>query len=329
MVELAGIFFFGFLSDAFFGDPYYRYHPIRIIGQCITLSEKALRHLGLNGKAGGFLLVLTTQMSSLFCYLTASLFLHSLYRPLGTAFDLFICYSCLALKDLVVHIKPVIYALETGNLPEARKRIALVVGRSVQSLDDKGVSRAAVETLAENFVDGFLSPVFWYLLGGILACIFGLSPVITALSFMLAFKVGSTLDSMVGYKGPRFIDFGWASAKLDDVMNFVPARLSLIIFFFGAWFSGLHPLDGLRVALRDRLKHDSPNAAHAESFFAGSLGVRLCGPTMYPDGLKNKAWLGHGNSDPGPEDISKATLLVKRSAWFALLLSISALLFLE
>lgn len=167
------------------------------------------------------------------------------------AFDLFICYSCLALKDLVVHIKPVIHALETGDLPEARKRIALVVGRNIQSLDDKGVSRAAVETLAENFVDGFLSPVFWYLLGGILACILGLSPVITALSFMLAFKVGSTLDSMVGYKSPRFMDFGWASAKLDDVMNFIPARLSLIILFFGAWISGLHPLDGLRVALRD------------------------------------------------------------------------------
>ena len=94
---------------------------------------------------------------------------------------------------------------------------------------------------------------------------------------MLAFKVGSTPDSMVGYKSPLFMDFGWASAKLDDVMNFIPARLSLIILFFGAWISSLHPLDGLRVALRDRLKHDSPNAAHAESFFAGSLGVRLCG----------------------------------------------------
>ena len=329
MIELAGIIFFGFLFDVFFGDPHYRYHPIRIIGQCITISEKALRHLGLNGKVGGFLLVLTMQMSSLFCYLTASLSLHSLYWPLGTAFDLFICYSCLALKDLVVHIKPVIHALETGDLPEAQKRIALVVGRDVQSLDDKGVARAAVETLAENFVDGFLSPVFWYLLGGILACVLGLSPVITALSFMLAFKVGSTLDSMVGYKSPRFLDFGWASAKLDDMMNFIPARLSLIILFFGAWISGLHPLDGLRVVRRDRLKHDSPNAAHAESFFAGTLGSRLCGPVMYHGRLKNKPWLGYGNSDPGLADIRKAVLLVKWSGWISLLLSISALVFLD
>ena len=328
MVELAGVIFFGFLLDLFFGDPRYRYHPIRIVGQCITFAEKGLRHLGLNGKLGGFLLVLMTQMGTLFCYLTTSLFLHLLYRPLGVLFDLFVCYSCLALKDLVTHIKPAIHALETGDLPEARKRIALIVSRDVRSLDDKGVSRAAVESMAENFVDGFLSPLFWYLFGGTLGFMFGLSSVITALSFMLAFKVGSTLDSMVGYINPRFVDFGWAGAKLDDVMNFIPARLSLIILFFGAWITGLHPLDGLRVALRDRLKHDSPNAAHAESFFAGALGIRLCGPVTYYEGLKNKPWLGNGNNDPGPADIRKATLLLKNSAWIALLLPVSALLLL-
>lgn len=328
MIELAGIIFLGFLLDAFFGDPRYRYHPIRIIGIGIALFEKALRHMGLNGKAGGFLLVVTMQMTSLCCCLAASLLLNNLYRPLGAAFDLFICYSCLALKDLVDHIKPVIHALERGYLPEARIRIASVVGRDVQALDHKGVSRAAIETLAENFVDGFFSPLCWYLAGGILTCALGVPPVITAVSLMLAFKVASTLDSMVGYKNPRFIAFGLASARLDDILNFIPARLSLLVLFFGAWMSGLHPLNGLKIARRDRLKHDSPNAAHAESFFAGALGVRLCGPLVYHGRRKGKPWLGNGNTDPGPEDIRKALSLVNRSGWIAVSLSVSALILL-
>jgi adenosylcobinamide-phosphate synthase len=112
------------------------------------------------------------------------------------------------------------------------------------------------------------------------------------------------------------------------MMNFIPARLSLIILFFGAWTSGLHPLNGLRVARRDRLKHDSPNAAHAESFFAGALGVRLCGPAMYHGSLKKKPWVGNGTIDPGPADIRRAVLLVTHSGWIAVLLSVSVLVFL-
>lgn len=328
MIELAGIIFFGFLLDVFLGDPRYRYHPIRIIGRCIALFENAMRHVGLNGKVGGFLLVVTMQMGALCCYLTASLLLHSLYRPLGMAFDLFICYSSLALKDLTVHARPVIHALETEDLHEAQKQIGLVVGRDVQALDDKGVSRAAVETLAENFVDGFFSPLFWYLVGGIAASFLDLPFVIPAVSLMLVFKVGSTLDSMLGYRSPDYISFGWASAKLDDMMNFIPARLSLIILFFGAWISGLHPLNGLQAAWRDRLKHDSPNAAHAESFFAGALGVRLCGPAVYHGSLKKKPWVGTGTIDPGPEEIRRAVLLVTRSGLIAVLLSVAALAFL-
>jgi adenosylcobinamide-phosphate synthase len=324
MLELAAIIFLGFSLDALIGDPRYRYHPIRIIGRWITLIEKGIRGRGWNGKGGGLLLVATIQICALCCYLTASLLLHSLYRPLGLAFDLFICYSSLALKDLAAHAKPVIQALEKGDLHEAQNRIGLAVSREVRFLDAEGVSRAAVETLAENFVDGFLSPVFWYLVGSFLALVLGLPLVITAVSLMLVFKVASTLDSMVGYRSPEYLFFGWGGAKLDDLMNFVPARLSLIILFLGAWISGLHPLKGLRTARRDRLKHDSPNAAHAESFFAGTLDVRLCGPAVYRGALKEKAWLGNGNRDPGPEDIRKAAVLVRYSGWITILLSVAA-----
>jgi len=325
MIELAGILLVGFLLDALIGDPPYTYHPIRIIGRWILALDKGMRTMGLNGKAGGLLLVVAIQICALCSYLTASVLLHHLYRPLGMAVDLFICYSSLALKDLAAHAKPVIQALENGDLHEAQDRIGFAVSREVQYLDENGVSRAAVETLAENFVDGFLSPVFWYLAGGFLAFLFGLPVEITAVSLMLVFKVASTLDSMIGYKSPEYISFGWASAKLDDIMNFIPARLSLIILFLGAWISGLHPMNGLRAARRDRLKHDSPNAAHAESFFAGTLGVRLCGPAVYHGIRKNKPWVGTGIMDPGPEDIRRAVLLTTCSGWFAVILSVTAL----
>jgi len=325
MIKLICIVFIAFLADLLIGDPRYRYHPVRIIGHSISVLEKALRKAGCTGRAGGLYLVIIVEAAFVTLYLAASFALHRIHFLPGMCFDLYICYSCLAMGDLINHLKPVIRALESGSLTEARGSISMVVGRDVRFLDEQGVCRAAVETLAENFVDGFLSPLFWCLIGAIPAGLLGLPPARTAMSFMLAFKVSSTLDSMVGYKIPGYIDFGLAGARLDDVMNFVPARLSLIILFVGAGISGLHPLRGLRVAMGDRLKHDSPNSAHAESFVAGALDVRLAGPVKYSDTLKNRPWLGRGNPDPGPAHIKKTVRLVKHSAWVAVAISLLAL----
>jgi len=328
MLELALILFLAFIVDLLLGDPRYRLHPIRLIGRCIALFTHILRRAGLDGRWGGVLLVMIVAFTFLTAFLVPSIVLHRIHILLGLGFDLFICYSCLALKDLFYHTDKVIYALEGGNLAEARKEIAMVVGRDVRFLDEKGISRAAIETMAENFVDGFLSPLFWYLSGGILGYILGLSPVTTALSLMIIFKVASTLDSMVGYKDSEFLEFGWAGAKLDDIMNFIPARLSLMVLFAGAWLCGLKASEGIRVALRDRLKHDSPNAAHAESFAAGALEVRLGGPAVYPHGQKDKLWLGEGNPDPLPQHIQRTASLLTRSAWVAVGCSICALVLL-
>jgi len=325
MLELAFIILLAFILDLIFGDPRYGLHPIRLIGQCIRLFTKILRRSGLDEKGGGILLVVMVETTFLATYLTASLIFHHINLIIGLGFDLFICYSCLALKDLFIHTDRVIHALETGNLPEARKGISMVVGRDVRFLDEKGISRAAIETMAENFVDGFLSPLFWYLSGGILGYIFGLSPIMTAISLMLVFKVASTLDSMVGYKDSEFLEFGWAGARLDDIMNFIPARLSLVVLFAGAWICRLKASEGISVALRDRLKHDSPNAAHAESFVAGALEVRLGGPAVYPDGQKDKPWLAKGNPDPLPQHIRRAVSLLTCSAWAAVGCSICLL----
>jgi adenosylcobinamide-phosphate synthase len=139
---------------------------------------------------------------------------------------------------------------------------------------------------------------------------------------MITFKVASTLDSMVGYKNEAFIDLGWAGARLDDIMNFIPARLSLIVLFLGAVFARwpvrpprIAPLRGMRIALRDRLKHESPNSAHAESFVAGALGVRLGGPTQYSSGLKQKPWLNEKGVETGPEHIRSAIRLIHYTVW--------------
>ena len=328
MFELAIILFLAFILDLFFGDPRYRFHPIRLMGRCITLFTRILRRAGLDGRWGGVVLVMMVEFIFLAAFLASSLVLHRIHVLLGLGFDLFICYSCLALKDLFYHIDKVVHALESGNLAEARKNIAMVVGRDVRFLDEKGISRAAIETLSENFVDGFFSPIFWYFSGGILGYLSGLSPVATAVGLMITFKVASTLDSMVGYKDSEFLEFGWAGAKLDDIMNFLPARLSLMVLFAGAWISRLEASEGIRVALRDRLKHDSPNAAHAESFVAGALEVCLGGPTVYTDGQKDKPWLGKGNPDPLPMHIRRTASLLTRSAWVAVGCSLCALLLL-
>ena len=328
MLELAIVLFFAFILDLLLGDPRYRFHPIRLMGQCIALFTNILRRVGLDGRRGGLVLVMMVELLFLATFLVLSLVFHHLNALLGLGFDLFIGYSCLALKDLFIHTDRVIHALETGNLPEARKGISMVVGRDVRFLDEEGVSRAAIETLAENFVDGFISPLFWYLTGGVLATILGFSPVMTAVSLMIAFKVASTLDSMVGYKDHEFLEFGWAGAKLDDIMNFIPARLSLMVLFAGAWICRLKASEGIRVALRDRLKHDSPNAAHAESFVAGALEVRLGGPTVYLEGKKDKPWLGEGNPDPLPQHIRRTASLLTRSAWVAVAFPVFALVLL-
>jgi len=313
------IILLAFLIDALIGDPEYSRHPVRIIGRGIISCLSLLKRIGLKGRGAGVLLTVTMVFLSVAVYALIHYTLLMAHPFASFSFDLFVCYSCLALKDLFNHITPVIEALESDDLNRARMAIGKVVGRDVASLTRAGVTRAAIETLAENFVDGFLSPVFWYAVGCIAGTLAGIEPVFMGISFMIIFKTASTLDSMAGYKNEEFIKIGWAGARLDDAMNFIPARLSLMILFLGAWLSSLNPVDGLRTALRDRLKHDSPNSAHAESFVAGALNIRLGGPTRYPEGIKDKPWLGGEYADPDVRHITMTIRLLKVSSWIAII----------
>jgi len=318
MFECIMVLWLGFLLDVFLGDPEYRFHPIRLMGHGISLGEKWLRKLGMASRSGGIILALGLICVTLMAFLLLTRVLNEIYGPLAFLFQVYVCFSCLALRDLTVHLNLVVDALESGDLEAARQSVSRVVGRDVTVLDEKGVCRAAVETLAENFVDGFVSPLFWYLAGGLLGLLLGLDPVIFALGAMLMFKVASTMDSMVGYKNEKYEALGWAGAKLDDVMNFVPARLSFIFLFLGAIFAGGDGVRGIKIGIRDRLKHESPNSAHGESFVAGALGIRLAGPTTYGDVRKDKPWLGEGLAEATPSDIVKTMWLLCGAAWGAM-----------
>jgi adenosylcobinamide-phosphate synthase len=221
----------------------------------------------------------------------------------AVACDLWVVYSCLALQDMVHHARPVATALEAGDLPAARTAVQRIVGRDAAVLDAPGVARAAVESVAESFVDGFFAPVCWFVTGALVAHVAGVDPLRSAILTMLVYRTVNTLDSMVGYRDERYLLFGRCSARLDDVLNFIPARLSLLILSLAASSCRLDSRSGWRVARRDRLKHESPNSAHTESFAAGALGLKLGGPLRYDDGLLEKPWLGDGTPLAQPGDI--------------------------
>ncbi|UCG11275.1 MAG: cobalamin biosynthesis protein CobD [Deltaproteobacteria bacterium] len=327
MIHAAVILFTAFALDLLLGDPQFSFHPIRLMGSCVGWSERLFLRLGWSGLVGGTLLVFVTVSLLVGIYATARLVLTSLQPWLATLLDVYLAYSCLALTDLLKHAKPVAGALNRGEVTQARRALQKIVGRDTSNLNPEGVARGAVESVAENFVDGVLSPMFWYTVGSVLGHLFG-SPAhtVAGISGMLTFKTISTLDSMVGYRHEPYLFFGRPAARLDDLANFIPARLSLPILYIGALISGENARGGLRVSLRDRLKHLSPNAGHSESFVAGALGIRLGGPTIYKEATVDKPWLGDGDESAGPEHIQRCCRLISRSSWLAVLLMVVVLL---
>jgi adenosylcobinamide-phosphate synthase len=306
----------GFIFDLILGDPNYRYHPVRIIGTLINWLYKYFKIRSMNQRFAGILLALLTILFSVSVYSVLVMLFYLVHPSAAILINIYFVYSLIALKDLFNHCYPVTDALINKDILRARESIAMIVGRDVNYLDEKGIIRAAIETLAENFVDGFLSPVFWYLAGCLAGMAIDLNPVYSGIVLLIVFKVASTLDSMVGHKTEELIEIGWAGARLDDLMNFIPARLSLILLFAGAMFSGLNPFSGLRTSLRDRLKHDSPNSAHSESFVAGAIMARIGGPVRYPEGLKEKPWLGGEFPDPELADIQGVIRLLLITSLF-------------
>lgn len=312
------ILILAFGLDQVLGDPVYPWHPVRLIGRLITVTERFFRKRFDDMRVASLGLPLATAIISIGVYY----FIRSFLGSLSWFLDLYLVYSLLALKDLHVHGKKVADALSIDALDKARNHVQMMVGRNTEKLNAHGIARAAIESLAENFVDGFLSPLFWYALAAALTG----SPS-EAVAALIGFKVISTLDSMVGYKNETYKQLGAISAKLDDVLNFVPARLSIPLISLAAKMTHLENTNAWRIGWRDRLNHDSPNSAHAEAAIAGALDLKLGGPSEYHGKLKDKPWIGEGRTEATDEDINRGSHLLLYCGYIATGIALTLLFF--
>lgn len=304
----------GCILDLLFGDPRILYHPICLIGNLIAGAEKKIRSLfpatpkgelfggvcltvfvtGISAAVPAFLLYLAGRVSPLFLF----------------ALEVFWSFQILAAKSLKTESMKVCDALREGDLNKARYAVSMIVGRDTKELTEEGVAKAAVETVAENFSDGVIAPFLFLALGG------------PALGFF--YKAVNTLDSMVGYKNEKYLYFGRFSAKLDDVLNFIPARISGVLLILASPFAGLDMKGAFRIFCRDRKKHASPNSAQTEAAAAGALGVQLAGDASYFGKVLHKQAIGDAGRAVEYEDIRRMNRLMYAGLIIALLLAVLA-----
>jgi len=256
-----------YILDLIFGDPIWLPHPVRVIGYLAQRLESPLRKAIKNERLAGiiFAAVIIGAVYGL-SFVVISIAAH-LHRYFGFILAVFFIYTSLAIKDLKIESMRVHQALEKQDIDSARKNLSLIVGRDTQNLNDKDIIRATVETIAENVVDGIISPLFYAFLGG--------APL------ALAYKAANTLDSMVGYKNDKYRNFGWASARIDDLLNFIPARISGFLLAFASALAGADAINSFKVFLRDAGKNPSPNSGIPEAAMAGALKIQLGGLNYY------------------------------------------------
>jgi len=264
--------------DLLLGDPRRLPHPVKLIGRFALALEAPLRRRISNARmAGVAAAVLVVACAGLITW--AAIHCAALLHPAaGDAVSVLLLYTTFAARDLLRHSRNVYRALKAGDMQGAREAVSMLVGRDTKDLDERGVSRAAVESVAENLIDGVTAPIFFAALGGPVAA--------------MMYKAASTLDSTFGYKTERYLFFGWASARLDDAANYLPARLTVPFIAIAAAVSGFRPVGALRVCLRDGGKHPSPNAGLGESAVAGALGVQLGGLNYYGGEPEEGALMG-------------------------------------
>jgi len=296
----------GFILDQLIGDPRSWPHPVVGIGNAISLLERKL-NLGSpqarrrNGALLTFLIVGGSYLLTWAAVLVAT----TLHPLLGLALSTYFIFTTLAGKSLLDAGQSVLYPLQKGDLSDARTRLSWLVSRDTANLSEGEIARGTVETLAENFVDGILSPLFYAALGG--------APL------AMAFKAVSTLDSMVGYRNERYEEFGWFSARTDDWANYVPARLSVPILLLAGWLRGMLVGHAYRMWKRDASGHPSPNGGNPESVVAGLLGIRLGGINIYHGRTHHRAEMGDALHPVNGTDIIRCRQLVQTATWLSLM----------
>ena len=296
--------------DLAIGDPHFLWHPIRAVGALIDKSEKMLRKVFPRTEKGelwgGACLVLivagiTTGAAALL--LAAAQWVSPWLR---LALETVMCYQILATRALRDESMKVYDALKTGTLQDGRKAVSMIVGRDTDRLDEEGVTKAAVETVAENTSDGVIAPMLYMVIGG------------AVLGFF--YKAVNTMDSMVGYQNDRYLYFGRAAAKFDDVVNYIPARISAWLMILASFLCGLNGKKAYQIYKRDRYNHASPNSAHTEAVMAGALGVQLAGDAWYFGVLHKKKTIGDPDRPVSVEDIVLANRLLYMTAAAAILI---------
>ena len=291
-------FLAGFLLDLLIGDPHWLYHPVRLIGNLIAvidhkmLDVSGIRNEKKEWRAGIWLVVIVLSATGLvsICLLLGGYVLNPVA---GCILESIMTYQILATKCLKVESMKVYERLKAEDLDGARKAVAMIVGRDTQNLDEAGVAKAAVETVAENTSDGVIAPMIYLAIGG---------PV---LGFL--YKAVNTMDSMVGYKNDRYLNYGRTAAKLDDVVNYIPARISAALMIAAAYLPGkqFSGKDALRIFKRDRYNHASPNSAQTEAACAGALNLRLAGDASYFGKIVKKPYIGDDIRPVEAEDIAR------------------------
>lgn len=293
----------GFVLDMIIGDPYFLPHPIRLIGREIHILEKLLYREkdrdGIKLFKGAVLasLVPISAMAVSFGILWAAYKVHTI---VGMLVESILCYYVLATKCLKVESMKVYYALMAGDIGQARKAVSMIVGRDTQVLDEMGITKAAVETVAENTSDGVIAPLFYLCIGGPVLAFF--------------YKAINTMDSMIGYRNDRYLYFGRAAAKLDDAVNYIPARLSAMLMLAATIVLRYSVKDAYRIYKRDRKAHASPNSAQTEAMCAGALQIRLAGDAVYFGKTVRKPYIGDDIRAITYEDIRKANRLLYATA---------------
>ena len=300
----------GFIIDLIAGDPRWLYHPVRIIGNGISLAEKLLRKIFPKTKTGeraaGVVLVLLVTGISAAVPLVVLTLLYRHVPLIGFLVETFWCYQLLATKSLKKESDAVYHELKYGTIESSRHAVSMIVGRDTQNLDAQGVTKAAVETVAENTSDGVIAPLFYMMIGG---AVFG-----------FAYKAINTMDSMVGYKNDKYQYFGTAAAKLDDVVNYIPARLSAQIMILASGIAGFDSKNARMIYKRDRYNHASPNSAHTEAVMAGALNIRLAGNAWDFGKLHEKPYIGDANREIEIEDIRRSHRILYGTAVLSLII---------
>ena len=298
----------GFGLDLLLADPAWMPHPVVGMGRAIAALEKRLRRLfpatPAGERAAGRVLAAALPLGTFALAAGALALAYRLHPAAGFALETLWCWQALALRGLADESGKVYAQLAKGDLPAARRAVGRIVGRDTGSLTAAGVTKAAVETVAENFSDGVAAPLFYLLIGG--------APL------GLAYKAVNTMDSMVGYKNKTYLHFGRAAARLDDAANFLPSRLAALLWIGAASLAGFDGRGAWRIWRRDRLRHASPNSAQTESACAGALGVQLAGPAWYFGEYYDKPTIGDDTRPVEPADILRADRMLYLAGFLAL-----------